>query len=242
MINRLLLEEMNIYQEIMGKPDILPTEAIPFDENLAYLTADYFDKALHDPQNPEVQKSYASLKKDIAKQWEYATKTLGYRFIPSTGDPYPNSEALQEDVRTTHRLYFYTGGNLPANHPLSEIDPNTGFSYNDMFRAVHDLFGHAGHGNQFGPVGERRAFLDHAQMMSASSIPALAFETHAQNSWFNFGKHLRTCNGRVCLKGEVGYVSPRDRPYAEQKANVLPASLSHVSAIYRALNTAKESS
>lgn len=225
--NSKIIEGINRYQTAHGNPPIQSTKNIPLNQDLSKKTADYFEKTPHNPNNPEVQKSYNSLKTDISDQWNHATKDMGIKFEPWTkeGQPYKNSAEMMKDVRNNHHLYFYQGGDLPRNHPLLDINPQTGLSYNDMFRAVHDLFGHAAEGNEFGPKGERRAFIAHSQMMRPDSIPALAFETHGQNSWVNFGAHLRDKNGNIPERGEKGFIPQSERPFAEQKANVMPAEL-----------------
>ena len=223
-----LVAEANAYQARYNKPPLHSVSAIPLDESLARETADYFEMTPHGPQNEDVKKSYESMKRDVERQWDYATQEMGVQLVPTSRDPYKNSEEMMKDVRENGRLYYYTGGDVPADHPLAAISPKTGQSYNNMFRAVHDLFGHATHGNQFGPAGERRAFIAHSQMMEPQTVPALAFETHAQNSWFNYGKHLRNEKGYVAKKGETGYIAPAMRPFPLQKANILPARLSAV--------------
>jgi hypothetical protein len=100
---------------------------------------------------------------------------------------------------------------------------------NDMFRAVHDYFGHAKEGYEFGPRGEYNAYLAHSKMFSKTAIPALTAETMGQNSWVNFGKHLRDEKGNIPKKGEAGYKSPTERPYAAQKATALPNELTQES-------------
>jgi len=102
---------------------------------------------------------------------------------------------------------------LPADHPLAQIDQATGLTMNDKLRAVHDLFGHDEGGFQFGPRGEENAWLKHSRMFPPEAIPALTTETKGQNSWVNFGKHVREAEGKI---------APADRPFAEQKAGLLP--------------------
>ena len=96
---------------------------------------------------------------------------------------------------------------------------------NDLFRAVHDYFGHAKEGYEFGPRGEYNAYLAHSRMFSDEARPALTAETMGQNSWVNFGQHLRDEAGNIPKKGEKGYVAPQDRPFAAQKSTVLPDEL-----------------
>ena len=47
-------------------------------------------------------------------------------------------------------------------------------------------------------------------------------ETRGQNSWVNFGPHLRHASGDMLKPGDKNYVSPRDRQFADQKAGLLP--------------------
>jgi hypothetical protein len=101
----------------------------------------------------------------------------------------------------------------------------TGYSYNCLLRAVHDVFGHAAHNFQFGPRGEENAYHLHCQMFHPESIPALTSETRGQNCWVNFGPHLRNAKGEIPMKGEEGYIMPCDRPFAPQKAGLLPEDL-----------------
>lgn len=185
--------------------------------------ADEYSKLKHDPSDPEVQKSYESLKNDIDAQWEHATAD-GFKFEPweKEGQPYANSKEMKKDVDENKHLFFFKGGDIPTDHPLAETDPETGLTYNDKFRAIHDLYGHAAPGTEFGPKGEEAAYKTHAQMFNPESIPALTTETRGQNNWVNFGAHLRDEAGNIPKKGESGYVSPVDRPYADQKAGILP--------------------
>lgn len=212
----------NAFNAEHGRPDI-DTSLKKVSEPFAKELADHFEELQHDPTNPEVQKTYKALKSDIDDQWNYATQKMGMKFEPwnKEGQPYANSREMVEDVKNNHHLYFYQGGDMPADHPMAETDAKTGLTYNDKLRAVHDLFGHAAEGHQFGPTGEENAYQVHRQMFSPEAVPALTGETRAQNSWVNYGPHLRGESGEMVSKGEPGYVAPKDRPFAEQKAVML---------------------
>jgi GNAT superfamily N-acetyltransferase len=204
--------------------DSIDAAPIPHNPEVAKKIADAYDAMKHNPNDPKVKASYDALAKDVRAQWDYATKEMGIKFEPWTkeGQPYANSKEMVNDVRNNGHLYFFQGGDFPAGHPTQKVDPETGFSTNDMFRAVHDLFGHAAQGFEFGPKGEENAWNVHRQMFSKEAIPALTSETRGQNSWVNFGKHLRDEAGNVAKKGEQGYIPQTQRPYAEQKAGLLP--------------------
>lgn len=203
-----------------------PVNATPIDHSpeTAQRIAKAFDAMVHDPENPAVKKSYDAAKEDINQQWGFARDRMGIKFEPwdKPGQPYANSKEMTADVANNKHLYFFRGGEMPADHPLAQIDPETGLTYNDKLRAVHDLYGHAAHGNQFGPKGEENAWNVHRQMFSPDAIPALTAETRGQNSWVNYGDHLRNAEGNLPAKGEPGYIAPPDRPFAQQKAGNLP--------------------
>jgi hypothetical protein len=61
-----------------------------------------------------------------------------------------------------------------------------------MFRAVHDVFGHAATGRGFDRHGEEAAWLSHIRMYSPAARPAVTTETRGQNSVLNFGSRPGT--------------------------------------------------
>ena len=215
-------ESADTFNAERGRPSVEHREVGPSPR--AAEIADEYDKLQHNPADPAVQRAYSAMKDDIDDQWNYATNRMGIKMEPWTeeGQPYKNSKEMSADVKNNKHLYFFQGGDMPADHPLAATDPQTGLTYNDKIRAVHDLFGHAANENQFGPAGEERAWQEHRQMFSPEAVPALTTETRGQNSWVNFGKHLRDESGKVPAKGEPGYVPPTERPYAENKAALLP--------------------
>jgi hypothetical protein len=221
------------YAKEQGMPHAPYTGYAPLNEDLGKRVADAYEAAPHIPNDPKVQASYQALANETEAQWDYLTKQ-GVKFEPWTkeGQPYKNSAAMRQDVQDNKHLYFFPteggfgegaqGSNNPMLQPTGDkIAPVV----NDMFRSVHDYFGHAKEGYEFGPRGEHNAFLAHSRMFSEAAHPALAAETMGQNSWVNFGKHLRDAEGDIPAKGEQGYVPPAERPYAEQKSTALPDEL-----------------
>lgn len=144
--------------------------------------------------------AYRALRLEIEQQYKFATKVLGIRCEPTLDNPYPNSEAMCQDVRENKRLKVYAS---ELSHPYLTDDEQL------HFRFVHDLFGHATEGYQFGPRGEQNAWIHHSMMFSALAQRALTTETRGQNSWVNYGPYRSL---PVC-----------DRPFAPQKAALLPA-------------------
>lgn len=145
------------------------------------------------------QQAYRALAGEVEQQYRWLT-SAGYTFTFTPNDPYPDSAAMCADLRENKHLKVYTGGD---DHPYLSRQEN------EHFRAVHDCFGHAAEGYQFGPRGEENAWIHHSQMFSPLAQRALTTETRGQNSWVNFGPYAS--------------LPVRERPFARQKAALLPA-------------------
>lgn len=214
------------YSKKAGIDYAAPARSVPVNEALAKRIADDYDAASHTPGNPEVVKSYNALIKETVAQWE-AIKKAGYTLEPWTkgGEPYANSAAMVQDVTENKHLFFKPTDEDIQGKNLMLSEGTDGFPINDIFRAVHDFFGHAKEGHEFGPKGELNAWREHSAMYSEAAQPALAAETLAQNSWVNYGAHLRDESGAVPKKGEPGYKSLNERPFAPQKNTIVNPDL-----------------
>ncbi len=129
--------------------------------------------------------SYRDLVIETRAQWDHITGPkskggLGLKVTVSKTDPYPDSAAMRADVAKGKLRVF--GGD--SDHPLMTNDQNV------MFRAVHDVYGHAAEGHEFGPRGELNASIKHSQMYSDTARPAMLTETHGQNSYVNFSNEV----------------------------------------------------
>lgn len=109
----------------------------------------------------------------------------------------------------------YTG----LQHPMLERAPikmgGKDATYNDIFRAVHDYYGHVAEGNGFRANGEYNAWRAHRTMYSDAAKPAMDAETLGQNSWVYSGPHA----------GANAAASQTATVYADQKAGLLPPSV-----------------
>jgi len=190
----------------------------PPDERFAKYCADAYQAAPHTPMEFRTRESYRIFIAELDEQFQLFSRA-GYTFSLWRGDgqPYRDSSEMREDVLRHHRLFVYPTSGMSPDHPLAQ-QAMPGWSWNDVFRAVHDLVAHAATGFQFGPTGEENAFRFHATLHSAGAILALAAETRLQNCWVNFGSHLRDASGSLIRPGEADYSPPSMRPYAEQKA------------------------
>jgi hypothetical protein len=199
--------------------------------------ADYFQNvAKHQPDAPDVLRSYRAMADETIEQYR-AMIAAGIKPEPykGKGEPYASSEEMMRDVRENKHLYFLRTDNAfgqgtqdVANPLLEKSGLKIGdfeLLVNDVFRVVHDYFGHTQQGLQFGPRGEFNAWKSHSRMYSEEAQGAVAAETLAQNAWVNFGAHLRRADGSIPKKGEEGYVPPQERPFGDQKNFVVPADL-----------------
>lgn len=203
------------------------------DEGMLRDVADFYESAEHAPDDPKVKASYDALANETVAQYE-AIKDAGYTIEPWTeaGEPYKSSAEMTKDVQDNKHLFFrqtegtFKGAedNLMLQDSGIEIDGQP-VNVNDIFRAVHDFFGHAKEDYQFGPRGEFSAWRAHSDMYSPEAQGALAAETLAQNAWVNYGPQLRGEGGKVPKQGESGFVAPPDRPFAEQKNIVVPPAM-----------------
>lgn len=139
---------------------------------------------------PEFDKSavpaYRALKEETGRQYDLMTRPrakggLGLSVEVQHEDPYGADDVnkvfgeFRGDVVNNHRMKVLstqaTGG-----HPIFSNDDN------DMFRAVHDVFGHLGSGRGVDFDGEEAAYQKHSRMYSPLARQALATETRGQNS------------------------------------------------------------
>jgi len=126
--------------------------------------------------------AYKQLEKETVAQFRHLPVNLSYHKAGEGN--YLSSNEMLKDVYGNKHLYVYQGGD--KHDYLHNIDPHTGLNSNEMFRAIHDFYGHATHGNQFGPKGEEIAYAAHSSMFSPLAKFAMAAETRGQNSFVNY--------------------------------------------------------
>lgn len=207
------------------------------DERSVRLIGEYQRNAKHEPDNPEVKKSYEALKTETRDQFRHLTEKSGIKIEVwnKEGQPYQNSADMVKDIeQNKHYFYFPTdagfggqAGNAPAtnqsgnlaDHPMmsdSGLQDSTGrqLQDNDVFRIVHDLYGHYPASFQFGIRGEYNAFNAHRKAYSDAAVPALAAETFMQTAEVANKNYTRAGNTYKMN------VAPDAVVYADQKAFV----------------------
>jgi len=217
-----------------GLPYNPPTKYAKADPERAKRIAQAFEEMPHNPDHPLVKASYQQLAKEVADQYKAAVNA-GAKFEfwdPETQeDPYAASPRLAvEDLRKNHHMYvFPTSAGYGSDMSEEDIRQNPlladsgerwngkPVTYNDMFRAVHDYFGHGKDGVGFRADGEENAWRSHAAMFSPLARLAMTTETRGQNSWLNYGPHGDT-NRTAGVEDTI---------FADQKAGVLPLWAHH---------------
>jgi hypothetical protein len=224
------------YMAEAGMPYSPPTKYAKVDPARAKRIADAYASMKDDPNDPLTKASYDAMIRETLAQYQ-AAKRAGFKaefWNPRTEtDPYNASPRMAvEDVRKNHHMWVYpTYDGYGSGEPISAEDAKrnpmlqlTGevwngipVTVNDIFRAVHDYFGHAKEGVGFRHDGEENAWRAHASMYSPLARMAMTTETRGQNSWLNFGPH-----------GEANRTArTEDTVFAPQKVGTLPHWVHH---------------
>lgn len=227
------------YMKAAGLPYNPPSLYSTVDPQRASKIAQAFDVMQHNPEDPATSASYDAMIKETLAQYQHIKDTgLKVDFIspdahhhgPSAGggDPYAASPRLAaEDVKNNNHMWVFptTGGfgsdatdvsGNPLLRDSGETISGQPATVNDIFRVVHDYFGHVKEGVGFRANGEENAWKQHASMYSDLARPAMTTETRGQNSWVNFGPHGET-NRTASSPNTV---------FAPQKTGLLPPEFS----------------
>jgi hypothetical protein len=211
------------YMRSIGKEYEPLTEYRNLQPAVAKQVAGAYDSMKHAPNSPKVKAAYDAFKAETLAQYKAMLKT-GIKVDLDKDYPYKVPREVHADVRDNNHMSIFpteTGfGAAPKGmaepHPLLEKAPikmgGKDATYNDLFRATHDYFGHIAEGNGFRAQGEYNAWRAHRTMYSEAARGAMDSETLGQNSWVNHGPHAEANAGA----SQLGTV------YAEQKAGLLP--------------------
>ncbi len=219
--NKKIRELAEAYMRKKGMTMLHPKLTFDVSPERGAKIAKAYEEMKHEPENPKVKKAYDALIRETLDQWNEIRKTglKVTKIAPDMENPYPggSKDVLKDISENNHLFYFPTeqgyGSTEVSSHPLLQKVKVDGEEVpaNDVFRIVHDYFGHAKEGHSFGPQGEENAWMTHKQMYSPEAQKALTAETRGQNSWVNFGPF-----------GEQNRKDPSKTTYAEQKAGLLP--------------------
>lgn len=226
-----IVDAARAYAEAAGIDHVRQGEYVDVDPEFAGRLASAYAEMEHNPSDPAVAEAYADMIRQTRAQYD-ALVAAGFTF--SFGDPdgdYFKSgyNALRDMRDNQHMQVFATAAGFgsdetfdPSENPLFE---DTGLKWvdhegneqtvyaNDLFRAVHDAFGHGIEGAGFRARGEENAWQAHSRLFTGPGLAAMTSETRGQNSWVNYGPH-----------GEANRTaSAEDTVYADQKTGLLPS-------------------
>lgn len=213
------------YMESAGLPYSPPSAYAPLIDARSRAYAKEYDRMKHDPNNPEVKRSYGALISETLAQYRAILET-GLRVEFGGYDSYDSPRGVIDDVINNNHMFVHptrdafgvdTAFDASDNPLLAETEftdiHGAPMLANDVFRVVHDYFGHIKNGVGFRARGEEAAYQSHAAMYSPPARRALASETRGQNSWVNFGPH-----------GDKNRsASPDKTIYADQKTGLMPS-------------------
>jgi hypothetical protein len=147
--------------------------------------ADAYD-ALPDFDSKAVP-AYRAMAEETGRQFDFMTKPktqggLGIDVSVHKEDPYAAAgdyhniiRRVRHDVTDNDHIGVLSTAST-GGHPFFTDDQN------DMFRAVHDVFGHLGSGRGVDRHGEEAAYLKHSRMFTPLARQAMATETRGQNA------------------------------------------------------------
>jgi hypothetical protein len=223
------------YMASSGLPYNPPTKYAKVDPGRSKRIAAAYDAMTDNPDDPLTKASYSALAKETMAQYQ-AAKAAGFKaefWHPSKQeDPYKASPRLAvEDVRNNHHMWVYptyagygsgeiTDEDVKKNPMLQGTGEHWNgipVTVNDVFRAIHDYYGHAKEGVGFRADGEENAWRAHASMFSPLARMAMTSETRGQNSWLNYGPHGEANRG----------ARTEDTVFAPQKVGVMPDWVHH---------------
>ena len=209
-------------------------EYVEVDVERAERIADAYEAMEHAPQDPRVLAAYRDMIRQTRAQYD-ALVDAGYEFFLFDGDQAPdpydtNPWNAMRDLRANKRMgVFSTEAGFGSDEavdvsdnplledtglrwPLGEDGPRVKVLANDLFRAVHDAFGHGLEGAGFRARGEENAWQAHARLFTGPALGALTSETRGQNSWLNYGPYGETNRNAGLF----------DTVFADQKTGLMP--------------------
>jgi hypothetical protein len=256
-------ETVDIARKYKEEKGIDTPEGEPFrelDTEKSKRISDAYEAMEHNPNDPEVKEAYQAMADETMEQHKSITDA-GYTFEiwEGKGEPYANSQEMIDDVRNNKHMYILSTekdfGDTPITEQQRTENPllkDSGVKdvngkpllINDVFRGVHDFFGHTERGNSFGAKGEENAWDVHARMYSDKARRAMTTETRGQNSYVNFSGVNDAANAKFKQAAQLakeGKTEEANRlreearsemSFAEQKIGLLPEEFSQIEEKY----------
>ena len=195
------------------------------DPRRAKRLANAYERMAHDPSGPAVRRSYDALASETLDQFQFV-KHFGLKVELTTAENYPykaSPRMASADISNNRRLQilstdagYGSATRVTKEHLLlaycDEFVDGERLRVNDIFRVVHDFFGHTKDGLGFRANGEENAWRSHSTMYSDIALGAMTSELRGQNTWANFGRY--GVHNRTAYENRT--------VFAPQKAGLLP--------------------
>jgi hypothetical protein len=211
-------------------------EYVKVDPDRARRIAAAYEAMPHNPSDPKAQEAYRDLIRQTIAQYR-ALEKAGYKFwfldinTPEGLDYTSTPWNAMRDLRANQSMGVFPtatgfGSNEAFNPAANPLLLDTGIKWpwgspngpaqpvlaNDLFRAVHDAFGHGIENSGFRAEGEENAWQAHVRLFTGPAVAALTSETRGQNSWVNYGPY-----------GEQNRsASGSETVFADQKIGLMP--------------------
>lgn len=211
-----IADGMRRWREQQGLPEPeVDIGTIPADQAKSYCVARVFETTPDMSNDPVVAAAYENFHGQSEAMFEFMTRpeseggmgvTVEFWTDPNPANfgngPYANATEQADDLRNNRRIKLESG--LGGDHTSLTREQY------DRFRAVHDVFGHAGIGSGFDRHGEYQAYLAHASMYTGTGRDAMASEYHGVNSAAWSGEPGSPGTGKSVLLPPVLIANPWD--------------------------------
>ncbi|QPG96344.1 hypothetical protein C2857_003892 [Epichloe festucae Fl1] len=187
-------------------PTAFPRTYLKVDKTQATLVAQLYEEMTPTPDDALTQAAYRALANESLAQWQIIKATgLHVEFSPTSRgepDPYSNPRRLIQDVVENNHLFVTESRSAYGSESFKPDDSNPMLDQvpherisgqvplvNDIFRIVHDYFGHVREGLGFRAEGEYNTWRGHSVMYSPLARRAMTMELLVQNYWINYGPY-----------------------------------------------------
>jgi hypothetical protein len=157
--------------------------------------------------DPNALPAFHAMRHEVKRQFDFLTAPrrhggMGFHVTVHGEDPYDTQKGgvghFFNDV-AERRMKVLSAASTGGHAVFSDEE-------NEMFRAVHDVFGHAGTGRGVDRHGEEAAYRKHSAMFSPLARRALATETRGQN-------HAMIAAGGVFPEQKIAVLPPAARRF-----------------------------
>ena len=184
----------NAYQKSRGQPPIRgDVSGVVMPHGGSRQVYDQYKRIPDYENTPQANASYGALHEEVGRQFDFMTNPrskggLGLSAHVTPVDPYGRRDMSQPYADQPNKIMGDMKEDVANGRIQALSTATTGGTEsfdndtNNMFRVVHDLFGHAGANRGIDRHGEEAAYQLHRQMFSPLARGALASELRGQTA------------------------------------------------------------